>query len=213
MGHVNHAVYFTYLEQCRLTFWRELTGAPSPHTRVIIARAECDYRAPAHFGDELEVRLKVGEIGRSSFALEYEIVHVGERPPRRDRQDRDGQLRLRRRRSRCRCPTPRGRCSQQLKPGQSRTVGAGVRRGSVTDSNRGMGSDTGLTPLASRLRSPSDVPTGRHGDRCSTSSVSEIETSQIVRYASCRSFAVDPSPRYNECGVSQSDPAPSAWKR
>jgi acyl-CoA thioester hydrolase len=80
MGHVNHAVYFTYLEQCRLTFWRELTGWPSPHTRVILARAECDYRAPAHFGDELEVRLNVGEIGRSSFVLLYEIVTVaGER--------------------------------------------------------------------------------------------------------------------------------------
>ena len=76
MGHVNHAVYFTYLEQCRLTFWRDLTGWPSPHTRVILARAECDYRAPAHFGDELEVRLKVGEIGRSSFVLAYEIVTV-----------------------------------------------------------------------------------------------------------------------------------------
>jgi acyl-CoA thioester hydrolase len=74
MGHVNHAVYFTYFEQCRLTFWRELTGTPSPHTRVIIARAECDYRAPAHFGDELEVRLGVGEIGRSSFTLRYQIV-------------------------------------------------------------------------------------------------------------------------------------------
>jgi acyl-CoA thioester hydrolase len=74
MGHVNHAVYFTYLEQCRLTFWRDLTGWPSPHTRVILARAECDYRAPAHFGDELEVRLNVGEIGRSSFVLVYEIV-------------------------------------------------------------------------------------------------------------------------------------------
>jgi acyl-CoA thioester hydrolase len=58
MGHVNHAVYFTYLEQCRLTFWREATGTPSPHTRVIVARAECDYRAPAYFGDELEVRLR-----------------------------------------------------------------------------------------------------------------------------------------------------------
>jgi acyl-CoA thioester hydrolase len=78
MGHVNNAVYFTYLEQCRLTFWRELTGAPTPLTRLIIARAECDYRAPAHFGDELEVRLKVGEVGRSSFSLEYEIVHMAD---------------------------------------------------------------------------------------------------------------------------------------
>jgi acyl-CoA thioester hydrolase len=77
MGHVNHAVFFTYFEQCRLTCWRELTGTPSPYTRVIIARAECDYRAPAHFGDELEVRLSVGQIGRSSFTLTYEIVQVG----------------------------------------------------------------------------------------------------------------------------------------
>ena len=76
MGHVNHPVYFTYFEQCRLTFWRELTGTPSPHTRVIIARAECDYRAPAHFGDELEIRMSVGDIGRSSFTLAYEIVQA-----------------------------------------------------------------------------------------------------------------------------------------
>src|SRR4051812_2355682 len=76
MGHVNHAVYFTYLEQCRLTFWREVTGTPSPHTRVIIARAECDYRAPAHFGDELEIALTVGDIGRSSFVLLYEMLNV-----------------------------------------------------------------------------------------------------------------------------------------
>ena len=76
MGHVNHAVYFTYFEQCRLTCWREATGTPSPYTRVIIARAECDYRAPAHFGDELEVRLAIGEIGRSSFTLHYRIVQA-----------------------------------------------------------------------------------------------------------------------------------------
>lgn len=81
MGHVNHAVYFTYFEQCRLTCWRELTGAPSPHTRVIIARAACDYHAPAHFGDELEVRLAVGEIGRSSFTLRYEIVNAAAGTP------------------------------------------------------------------------------------------------------------------------------------
>ena len=76
MGHANHAVYFTYFEECRLTFWRERTGAPTPHARVILARAECDYRAPVHFGDALEVRLEVGEIGRSSFALIYKIVNV-----------------------------------------------------------------------------------------------------------------------------------------
>jgi acyl-CoA thioester hydrolase len=73
---VNHAVYFTYFEQCRLTCWREHTGVASPHARVIIARAACDYRAPAHFGDELEIRLEVGDIGRSSFTLKYQIVQA-----------------------------------------------------------------------------------------------------------------------------------------
>ena len=73
MGHVNHAVYFTYFEQCRLTCWRELTGTPHPHSRVIIAHAACDYRSQAVFGDELEVRMAVDAIGRSSFTLRYEI--------------------------------------------------------------------------------------------------------------------------------------------
>ena len=76
MGHVNNAVYFTDLEQCRLTFWRQLTGEGSPLSRVIVARAECDYRSPAVFGDQIEVGLNVGQIGRSSFVLVYQIVHV-----------------------------------------------------------------------------------------------------------------------------------------
>jgi acyl-CoA thioester hydrolase len=78
MGHVNHAVYLTYLEQCRFAFWRRTTGAQAgPGAGIILARAECDYRAPAFYGDELEVRVNVAEIGRSSFSLVYEIVNVG----------------------------------------------------------------------------------------------------------------------------------------
>ena len=76
MGHVNHAVYFTYFEQCRLEFWREVTGTPSPHARVIIARAECDYLAPAHFGDALEIGVNVDAIGHASFTLSYGIAKV-----------------------------------------------------------------------------------------------------------------------------------------
>ena len=78
MGHVNHAVYFTYFEQCRLTCWRAVTGSPHPFARVIIARAECDYRSQAVFGDELEVRMTIGDVGRSSFALRYRIVQAGD---------------------------------------------------------------------------------------------------------------------------------------
>jgi acyl-CoA thioester hydrolase len=75
MGHVNNAVFFTFFEQCRLTFWRQATGAASPLSRVIVAHAECDYRAPAHFGDELEIRMQIGELRTSSFVLSYQIVN------------------------------------------------------------------------------------------------------------------------------------------
>ena len=75
MGHVNHTVFLTYAEEGRNAFWRELTGSPRPPARDIVARAECDYRAPAYFGDQIEVRLRVGDIGRSSFTFVYEIVN------------------------------------------------------------------------------------------------------------------------------------------
>ncbi len=73
---MNHAVYFTYLEQSRLTCWRELAGAANPFTPVIVARAECDYHAAAHFADELDVAVAVREIGTSSFVLAYEITNA-----------------------------------------------------------------------------------------------------------------------------------------
>ena len=77
MGHVNNAVYFTYLEQCRLALWRHLSGSEGlPGAGTIIAHAECDYRAPAYVNDLIEVRVKAGSVGRSSFTLVYEIVNV-----------------------------------------------------------------------------------------------------------------------------------------
>jgi len=79
MGHVNNAVYLTYLEQTRFAHWRSLWGFGSPQLPsgmpgVILARVECDYRRPARSGDRLEIRMRVAEIGRSSFRYEYEIL-------------------------------------------------------------------------------------------------------------------------------------------
>jgi len=77
MGHANHAAYFTYFEECRLMWWRHLgsTSGP-PGASAVIVHAECDYRAPALAHDQLEVRLNLGGIGRSSVTLTYEIVNV-----------------------------------------------------------------------------------------------------------------------------------------
>lgn len=79
LGHVNNAVYLTYLEQARFNHWRALWGFGSPQLPpgmpgVILARVECDYRLPAVYGQTLEVRMMVAELGRTSFRYEYEIV-------------------------------------------------------------------------------------------------------------------------------------------
>jgi len=76
MGHVNNAVYLTYFEQCRLVFWRAVTGEIAPNVSVIVARTECDYRAPAYFGDPLEITCDVADIGRSSFTLTQRAEHA-----------------------------------------------------------------------------------------------------------------------------------------
>ena len=73
LGHVNNAVYLTYLEQARFAHWQRLTGTSGIPRTFIIARVECDYRAQATVGDRLVVRLKVAAVGNSSFTFEYEI--------------------------------------------------------------------------------------------------------------------------------------------
>ena len=79
LGHVNNAVYLTYLEQTRFSHWRALWGFGSPQLPpgrpgVILARVECDYRRPATYGEMLEIRMTVAELGRTSFRYAYEIV-------------------------------------------------------------------------------------------------------------------------------------------
>ena len=91
MGHVNNAVYLTYLEQARFFHWRasglvELAhgsdagaaGAapddvPADVPGVILARVEIDYRRPAKYGDRLRIDVGIAAIGRTSFTYEYEI--------------------------------------------------------------------------------------------------------------------------------------------
>lgn len=75
MRHVNNAVYFSYLEEARFAYWQEVLAVPMAAQRsFILARAECDFKAPATMGDRLEVRVRVASIGRSSFTFEYEIA-------------------------------------------------------------------------------------------------------------------------------------------
>jgi len=71
MGHVNNAVFLTYLEEARIAF---LFGRGATTESIIVARVEIDYRSQARYGDELDVRVTLDAIGRSSFTYSYEVL-------------------------------------------------------------------------------------------------------------------------------------------
>lgn len=81
LGHVNNAVFLTYLESARIAYWLELTGrATLTGFDMILARVEIDYRSPAAYRERLEVGARVASIKRSSFTMEFRIVeHEGQR--------------------------------------------------------------------------------------------------------------------------------------
>jgi acyl-CoA thioester hydrolase len=81
MGHVNNAVYLTWIENARIEFLRHLGAFDRPDTTemaMILARAEVDFRAPLGFGDEVEIAVRTSRLGTKSFDLAYEL-RCGER--------------------------------------------------------------------------------------------------------------------------------------
>src|SRR6185436_12064660 len=75
-GHVNNAVYFTYMEEARWAYWRELTG-DSPQDRLpglILARAECDFIRPVRANERIVIGLTTTKIGRTSLAVDCEML-------------------------------------------------------------------------------------------------------------------------------------------
>jgi acyl-CoA thioester hydrolase len=73
LDHLNHAVYFGFMESLRCDYYLKLLGTHDPKALdIIIAEATCRYVAPVTFDQEL-----LGEVtpatplGRTSFTLLY----------------------------------------------------------------------------------------------------------------------------------------------
>ncbi len=78
VGHVNNAVYLTYIESARVAWWIQTTGRPSfRDLTMILARTEIDYRRPVTYGERLVVGLRCASMSRSSFVLEFRIEEAG----------------------------------------------------------------------------------------------------------------------------------------
>ena len=74
MGHINNAVYVTYLEVARQEYWARLTRVQD-YRRVpfILAHVTIDFRSEALVDEVLLVGIRCEWTGTKSFAFRYEI--------------------------------------------------------------------------------------------------------------------------------------------
>ena len=78
MNHVNNAVYATYLEQARAALYEDRLDVDLGQADTVLARLEIDFRAPIELDDDVVVALDIGDIGRSSIPMDYEIRADGD---------------------------------------------------------------------------------------------------------------------------------------
>ncbi len=74
MGHVNNAVYFTYIEAARTEYLYKLTRTERlEKVDWIVASASLNFRKAVAYGDPLDVKVRPTRVGATSFTLYYEI--------------------------------------------------------------------------------------------------------------------------------------------
>src|SRR5919106_3501576 len=81
MGHVNNAMYFTYCESARMSYFRAVRMQDFEEGRYgpALAAATLNFRQQVRYPAALEVETRVTEIGRSSFKMEYVLVRTEDR--------------------------------------------------------------------------------------------------------------------------------------
>jgi acyl-CoA thioester hydrolase len=75
-GHVNNAVFFSYVELARIRYLLEVLQPTTGFDRLplILARVELDFRSPIAFGEEVSVETRVDSIGRTSFGMSHRMT-------------------------------------------------------------------------------------------------------------------------------------------
>ncbi|HLO35347.1 MAG TPA: thioesterase family protein [Candidatus Deferrimicrobium sp.] len=79
MGHVNNAVYLTYVESARVRWWLTVTGESLEREDgrdqgLILAEAEIAFRSPLFFGETVVVETRASRIGRTSLGLDHRLT-------------------------------------------------------------------------------------------------------------------------------------------
>ncbi|MFH1102254.1 MAG: thioesterase family protein [Pseudomonadota bacterium] len=76
LGHVNNAVYITYFEEGRKSFFLSHINEKESAFEFpfILAHIQCDYKRPITLNDAIGLQMWVGSIGNKSFDFLYEII-------------------------------------------------------------------------------------------------------------------------------------------
>ena len=78
VGHVNNAIYLTYLEEARLKYWDEAIHWNWNENGIIVGRSEVNYLKPILLGDKIYCYVRTTRIGNSSFDIMHVLVRVAE---------------------------------------------------------------------------------------------------------------------------------------
>lgn len=81
LGHVNNAVYLSYIELARVRYFERLGiagGAMGDGPAPLVARAEIDYLRPVLLGQRVRVGARIERLGRTSFTMAYLVAADGE---------------------------------------------------------------------------------------------------------------------------------------
>jgi len=88
MGHVNNAVYLTYFEMARSSYFKALGHVPEGEEPTyqalfpfILADVTCKFLYPAKLGERLQVLIRTREMGKKNFELDYLIISLDSNNP------------------------------------------------------------------------------------------------------------------------------------
>ena len=76
MGHVNNAVFITYLEVGRQQYWKQVWEGAYDKVPFVIGRIELDLRSPVKTGELVRVSLRTDWVSQSSFGMSYRLSEV-----------------------------------------------------------------------------------------------------------------------------------------
>ena len=81
LGHVNNTSYFRYFEQARIEWIYQLQGPGKAFCGAgpVIVNASCTFLTPLVYPGGIEVRMYLGDPGRTSLGSYYELTMNGRR--------------------------------------------------------------------------------------------------------------------------------------